>query len=79
MKFNRRHQDSNFSISDQNDDRSAFNIMFRITGAFIALVFVLGIAFAIAVFTGHAPFNYHYEVTQTWGDHSYHQEYSTGE
>lgn len=60
-----------------SDAPKSFKIMFRLVATFVVLIFVATITVMILVFTGNAPFSYHYEVnygngsyseTTTWGD-----------
>ena len=65
---------------DNRDDSFAsfdrrFNIMRNIVFVFIALTFIAVIVGFVLMLTGHLPF--HYSITQTWGNTSYHEEYGT--
>lgn len=73
--FANRNRDHNNIGTDE--DSSPFKMMFVLTGIMVALVFVVAAVLLILTFTGNLPFSYNYEVTQTWGETTYHQEYST--
>jgi hypothetical protein len=60
-----------------DEGSSPFKMMFVLTSIMVALVFVVAAVLLILTFTGNLPFSYNYEVTQTWGETTYHQEYST--
>jgi hypothetical protein len=67
----------NRNNTNTDEGSSPFKMMFVLTSIMVALVFVVAAVLLILTFTGNLPFSYNYEVTQTWGETTYHQEYST--
>jgi hypothetical protein len=65
-------------LARHNQQHSFHKTMFRVTSAFIALVFVAIVVIMGLVLSGKMP-GYHYEVTESYGNMTRHYEVGYGD